>query len=598
MIFLIIQVEPKKARFLTTGKLGLGTTSPSAWFKIAPSGSNESFSTTSSGTGIADAWTMFRGSQEMARLYFGASANAFILQSSRGAFHITTGSAGTPSTTTDCAEFIGGTGSDRGWLGLGDWHVFSAKTNLHIHTNASSNTGIQLSNLTTGSTSTDGFRLVSDNTGNVTMSNFEEYKKISFATTVVGGGSVADRLVIDDGNNYGRVGIGGPASAQLQVLDNTDLTISGDDIGFILEERLQSSNTTNRGVGARINVENGTGNVGIECVVDNTSSNTNIDMVGVFSRLRHTNTSNTQYARNFYAYNDADCKATNKYGFIAVMSGSNSTNTYGGYFDANSSAGNNFGVYASAPSQCTGTSPTITCSGAAGYFAGDMYASGLYGSSDLQLKDQINTVSNANSILSLMECKRFVYKTQAYPQMNLPQGNHYGFIAQDVEAILPGLVRNFTQPAIYDSIGQVITPEVGFKAVNYVEFVPLLVAAVKEQKATIDSLLNTLQNPTPIVNPQNKQSVTLSNVSSIILNQNDPNPFTESTRITYQVPEDVREAKIIFTNSSGSIINTVIVNERGTGELEVYSSDLSKGIYNYTLICDGKVIATKKMVKQ
>ena len=87
-------------------------------------------------------------------------------------------------------------------------------------------------------------------------------------------------------------------------------------------------------------------------------------------------------------------------------------------------------------------------------------------------------------------------------------------------------------------------------------------------------------------------------MSSIILNQNDPNPFTESTRITYQVPEDVREAKIIFTNSSGSIINTVIVNERGTGELEVYSSDLSKGIYNYTLVCDGNVIATKKMVKQ
>ena len=227
-----------------------------------------------------------------------------------------------------------------------------------------------------------------------------------------------------------------------------------------------------------------------------------------------------------------------------------------------------------------------------------MYATGLYGSSDLRLKDQINTVNDASAILSQFESKQFVFKTQVYPQMNLPQGSHYGFIAQDVEAILPGLVRNFTQPAIYDSIGLVITPEVDFKAVNYVEFVPLLVAAVKEQKNIIDSLINALQNPTPIINPKNQQKVTLSNVSSIILNQNDPNPFTESTRITYQIPEDVREAKIIFTNSSGSIINTVIVNERGTGELEVYSSDLSKGIYNYTLVCDGNVIATKKMVKQ
>ncbi|MBK9637195.1 MAG: hypothetical protein IPO63_05040 [Bacteroidetes bacterium] len=135
---------------------------------------------------------------------------------------------------------------------------------------------------------------------------------------------------------------------------------------------------------------------------------------------------------------------------------------------------------------------------------------------------------------------------------------------------------------------------------NYTGVIPLLVAAVNEQKATIDSLINALQNPTPLpnINPQNSQKISLSNVSSIILLQNDPNPFTESTRITFQIPDDVRDAKIIFTSSTGSIINTAIINERGAGELEVYSSELSKGLYNYTLVCDGKVIATKKMVKQ
>ncbi len=160
------------------------------------------------------------------------------------------------------------------------------------------------------------------------------------------------------------------------------------------------------------------------------------------------------------------------------------------------------------------------------------------------------------------------------------------------------MVKEFKTPARLDSAGNVISNSVDVKAIHYEEFIPLLVAGFNEQKLIIDSLINALQNPTPILNPQNRQKVTLSNVNSIILNQNDPNPFTESTRITYQVPEDVREAKIIFTNSTGAIINTVVINERGTGELEVYSSDLSKGIYNYTLICDGNVIATKKMVKQ
>lgn len=164
--------------------------------------------------------------------------------------------------------------------------------------------------------------------------------------------------------------------------------------------------------------------------------------------------------------------------------------------------------------------------------------------------------------------------------------------------ILPDLVKEFKNPARSDSAGNVISNSVDVKAIKYEEFIPLLVAGFNEQKFIIDSLINALQMATPIVNPQNKQKVTLSNVSSIILNQNDPNPFTESTRITYQVPEEVHEARIIFTNSSGSIINTVVVNERGTGEIEVYASDLSKGIYHYTLVCDGKVIATKKMVKQ
>ncbi len=66
--------------------------------------------------------------------------------------------------------------------------------------------------------------------------------------------------------------------------------------------------------------------------------------------------------------------------------------------------------------------------------------------------------------------------------------------------------------------------------------------------------------PLQIKNQQNAHRITLSNISSIKLNQNDPNPFTESTRITYSIPENIKEAKIIFTTTSGIIINTAIIN--------------------------------------
>lgn len=111
----------------------------------------------------------------------------------------------------------------------------------------------------------------------------------------------------------------------------------------------------------------------------------------------------------------------------------------------------------------------------------------------------------------------------------------------------------------------------------------------------------------PKANPANKildvgsnviQRIELSNKKGIILNQNEPNPFSESTTIRFTIPEEVKEAKIIFTSISGSVINTATIIERGDGLLEVYSSELSKGLYNYTLIVDGKIISTMKMVKQ
>jgi len=44
----------------------------------------------------------------------------------------------------------------------------------------------------------------------------------------------------------------------------------------------------------------------------------------------------------------------------------------------------------------------------------------------------------------------------------------------------------------------------------------------------------------------------------------------------------------------GIVIKTVKIETRGQGQLNVYAADLSRGMY--TLISDGQVIATKKMV--
>jgi hypothetical protein len=307
---------------------------------------------------------MFRGTQEIGRLWIGNTGNAFNIYSTRGHLHLSTGAATTA--TTNCAEFVGGTGSDRGWLGLGDWNNFSAQTNLHIHTSAASNAGLQLTNSTTGTSSTDGFRIINDNTGAVSLYNWED-KEIYFGTgNVGGGGSLSNRLTISGGTNYGRVGIGtnGPG-AQLHIYDHTDGPNGYDDIGLMIEQEVTSSLST--AIGSRIDVGGGTGTTGMVIAVDNTTSNSGVTMYGIFNRCRNTGSSNVQNAYNYYAQNEAACKAAYKYGFVAEMSGANSTNSYGGYFSSTITGANNYGIYAIANSGSNvnyavrGTTPAYAC---------------------------------------------------------------------------------------------------------------------------------------------------------------------------------------------------------------------------------------------
>ena len=46
------------------------------------------------------------------------------------------------------------------------------------------------------------------------------------------------------------------------------------------------------------------------------------------------------------------------------------------------------------------------------------------------------------------------------------------------------------------------------------------------------------------------------------------------------------------------LIKTVELTERGAGQIIVYGGDLSSGVYTYTLVADGQIVSSKKMVKQ
>ncbi|MBW8049724.1 MAG: T9SS type A sorting domain-containing protein [Cytophagales bacterium] len=85
------------------------------------------------------------------------------------------------------------------------------------------------------------------------------------------------------------------------------------------------------------------------------------------------------------------------------------------------------------------------------------------------------------------------------------------------------------------------------------------------------------------------------NEQRVILNQNDPNPFKESTIIRYFIPDNVNNAQLMIYDLTGKFIKEVPI-EKGFGSIEVFASDLSSGIYSYSIVADGEVIDKKKMV--
>ncbi len=85
--------------------------------------------------------------------------------------------------------------------------------------------------------------------------------------------------------------------------------------------------------------------------------------------------------------------------------------------------------------------------------------------------------------------------------------------------------------------------------------------------------------------------------SEINLDQNEPNPFTDFTEITYYVPLNSRDVKMFIYNSYGALINSVELNEKGEGSVRVNAVNLKSGIYTYYIVADGVTSQVRRMAR-
>jgi hypothetical protein len=281
----------------------------------------------------------------------------------------------------------------------------------------------------------------------------------------------------------------------------------------------------------------------------------------------------------------------------------------------------------------------------AGYFAGDVNVTGdcwnttgNWNPSDEQFKTNINEIEAAATLLAMLHPKTYEFSTQAHPHLQFPIGQQYGLIAQELQSVLPSLVKSNKAPAVFDTLGTLIHDEVEYIGVNYTGLIPILIAGHKEQQAVIEEQRSLLEEQQAQIAALAQQVVTtplaadelqelrsrldqleqllalccqsapvdqrsLQNVDEPLngLDQRtlriQPNPFSEQTSIYYQLERSGR-MQLMANSSDGKLLRVLEEAQREAGEYryEWITADLAPGIYYVTLLLDGEPVV-KKAVK-
>lgn len=109
------------------------------------------------------------------------------------------------------------------------------------------------------------------------------------------------------------------------------------------------------------------------------------------------------------------------------------------------------------------------------HVAGNICYTGTIGAcSDIRYKENFSSLENSLQKIRSLNGMYYYWRQDEFPDMQFGKERQLGFAAQEVEKIFPELV---------------ITDSRGYKSVDYGRLTPVLVEAIKEQQAMIDTLI-------------------------------------------------------------------------------------------------------------
>ncbi|MBK7943373.1 MAG: tail fiber domain-containing protein [Flavobacteriales bacterium] len=241
--------------------------------------------------------------------------------------------------------------------------------------------------------------------------------------------------------------------------------------------------------------------------------------------------------------------------------------------------------------------------GWAAWFDGYGYLSlGPWVTSDATLKQNIEPLGGCLDVVDQLAPKSYEFAAQDHPEMNLPTGYQAGVLAQDLQQVLPHLVREAHRPEVTDSSGNVISASADLLTVNYEGIIPYLIGAIQEQQAQISTLQQDLASCCAAhgVPDQRTMGPGASAGAAEVLRTDLfilPNPVADLTQLRYTVAAPGR-TRLEVSDASGKRLEVLeeAVREVGTYTHDWTTTDLAPGTYHCTLYLNDSFVV-KKAVK-
>ncbi len=219
----------------------------------------------------------------------------------------------------------------------------------------------------------------------------------------------------------------------------------------------------------------------------------------------------------------------------------------------------------------------------------------------------------------------------------------FGFIAQELQEVIPQLVRQATVPERIDSTGFVEGTSVELLGIQYSELIPILIAGFQEQNAEMAAMTEENQSLETEVAELNQEVAELSQelteqanqmaelqeqmnlvmesfqstqskmnnccqnaplekdrseTGAIELEQNFPNPFDVETTINFTIHERA-QIRLEISDAYGRVLDVLVNGQLNEGQYTKRwdASAYAPGTYYYSLYANTELL-TKKMIKR